>query len=147
MFIEEKSDSDKTQILLAEKAFQHVVKNIHNGKQLPGTKISDRKLAKDLALDKRVLFQLSDTRYCLFPWMGTTAFRTLERIVRFIGGKHLNITKVTGFTPYYLQFDSDPQNIDKLLEQLKELCNQVESPYQLMDANEKFIWRLSKVVR
>ncbi|MFX0065515.1 MAG: ATP-dependent helicase, partial [Candidatus Hermodarchaeota archaeon] len=100
-----------------------------------------RKLAKDLELDKQVLFQLSDTRYCLFPWMGTTAFRTLERIIRFIGGQNLNITKVTGFSPYYLQFDTDPKNIDDLQEILKRLCDQVESPYQLMAPNEKFIWR------
>jgi len=44
---------------------------------------SARQLAQNAELDKANLLPLEGNTCCIFPWMGTVAYRTLERYLNF----------------------------------------------------------------
>ncbi|OKH29306.1 DEAD/DEAH box helicase [Chroogloeocystis siderophila] len=59
-----------------------------------------RQLARRINLDNIVLE--NDACY-LFPWMGTVAYRTLERVLNYCLREDLEIKSITGTNPYYLK--------------------------------------------
>jgi ATP-dependent Lhr-like helicase len=61
-----------------------------------------RQLARISGLERETIFSLEDNTYCLFPWTGTVAFRTLERLINFFVREYLDIRKLIGISPYYL---------------------------------------------
>jgi ATP-dependent Lhr-like helicase len=61
-----------------------------------------RALAKTLSLENKMVFSLSETRHCIFPWLGTVFFRTLTRILQHADSNELHGLGVSGFSPYYL---------------------------------------------
>ncbi len=103
-----------------------------------------REYARKMKMDQRVLFRVKGEKYCLFPWMGTTAFRTLYRIMKFFGKGSLEITKLNRVgtldpEPYFLRFESTIKDIDKLQARLASLCNQVEFVEKLLNPSEKIV--------
>lgn len=63
---------------------------------------SARQLARISGLEQESIFSLEDNTYCIFPWTGTVAYRTLERFLNFFVREYLDIRKITGISPYYL---------------------------------------------
>lgn len=61
-----------------------------------------RQLARISGLEQDTIFALNDNTYCIFPWMGTVAYHTLERFLNFLVREYLDIRKITGISPYYL---------------------------------------------
>ncbi|MHC5831107.1 MAG: DEAD/DEAH box helicase, partial [Nostoc sp.] len=61
-----------------------------------------RQLAQQVGLDKHNILQLEKGKCCIFPWMGTVAYRTLERLLNSYCRESLEITSISGVNPYYL---------------------------------------------
>jgi ATP-dependent Lhr-like helicase len=60
---------------------------------------------------------------CVFPWLGSTAFRTLERFLRVYGKPALNIKGVKGRAPYFLVVSLGKCPLENLYHELKSLAN------------------------
>ncbi len=99
-----------------------------------------RRLAQEVDLDQQVLFQLAEKKFCLFPWMGTIAYRTLDRILKF-NSKELEITRLYGRSPYYIEFEVKIGTEEELEQKIKAICLNVESSEKLVDQEEQFIWQ------
>ncbi|MHA2245552.1 MAG: DEAD/DEAH box helicase [Candidatus Hodarchaeales archaeon] len=111
-----------------------------------------RLFAKAQQFDRNVLLQESKNRYSLLPWMGSTPFRTLLRILKFLGPDTLGIRwlqpePVTTTDPHLpvhvIRFETSSYN--NVTSLYKDLYNLVESItekelHQLYDQTEKFIY-------
>lgn len=111
-----------------------------------------RLFARSQQLDKKVLLSESKNRYSLLPWMGSTPFRTLLRILKFLGPDTLGIRwlqpePVTTTAPHLpvhvIQFEtSSYNNVSSLYKDLYNLVENVTEKdlHQLYDQIEKFIY-------
>jgi ATP-dependent Lhr-like helicase len=61
-----------------------------------------RQLANSAGLERDNLFSLGGNTCCIFPWMGTIAYRTLERFLNFCVRESLDIRRIEGVSPYFL---------------------------------------------
>jgi len=111
-----------------------------------------RLFAKAQQLDRKVLLQESRNRYSLLPWMGSTPFRTLLRILKFLGPDTLGIRwlqpePVTTTDPHLpvhvVQFEtSSYNNVNSLYRDLYNLVESVTEKelHRLYEQTEKFIY-------
>lgn len=67
---------------------------------------SVRKFARAQSLIDRFIVSLSETRHCIFPWMGTVACRTLARVIQNSKLESLRSCRISGMAPYYLIIDT-----------------------------------------
>ena len=63
---------------------------------------SARKLARSAGLDQSNILPLGQNSCSVFPWLGTIAYRTLERWIRYAGKEELRIISTGGISPYFL---------------------------------------------
>ena len=63
---------------------------------------SARKLARSTGLDRSNILPLGQNACSIFPWMGTIAYRTLERWIRYSGKEELGLVSTGGISPYFL---------------------------------------------
>lgn len=95
-----------------------------------------RKLAKKEKLDSGYLFPL-DESYCLIlPWMGTIAYRTLERYLRFHCRETLKIKGITGRSPYFLVVNLGKCNLTSLYHEIKSLSDRRFDAEKLLTEDE-----------
>jgi ATP-dependent helicase Lhr and Lhr-like helicase len=83
-----------------------------------------RELAKNTGLDKRNILQLEKGKCCIFPWMGTVAYRTLERLLNCFCRESLEISSITGDNPYFLTVKLAPKKVKSLYYEILSLCEQ-----------------------
>lgn len=76
-----------------------------------------RQLARNAGLDRANILPLESKTYCIFPWMGTVAYRTLSRLLKLC--QDLEIRSISGVNPYFL--------IIKLGKNIKELNSEIVS--------------------
>ncbi len=63
-----------------------------------------RQLVRDIRLETENIISLSDDVFCVFPWLGTTAFNTFERFLRYVvAGNPLQISDIHSTPPFYLK--------------------------------------------
>jgi ATP-dependent Lhr-like helicase len=68
-----------------------------------------RKFARAQSIVDRFIVSLSETRHCIFPWMGTVACRTLARVIQNSSLESLSSCRISGMAPYYVIVDTpDP---------------------------------------
>jgi ATP-dependent Lhr-like helicase len=67
---------------------------------------SVRKFARVQGLIDRFIVGLSETRHCIFPWIGTVACRTLARVIQNSNLESLRSSRISGMAPYYLIVDT-----------------------------------------
>lgn len=72
-----------------------------------------RWLAHHSGLDQNIVLPLGGDTYCLFPWVGTIGFRTLDRCLRFAYKDQIGIKSVEGFSPYFFVISASG-NLDSL---------------------------------
>ncbi|HEY9601744.1 MAG TPA: DEAD/DEAH box helicase [Allocoleopsis sp.] len=83
-----------------------------------------RQLARMAGLERRTIFSLEeDNTYCIFPWMGTVAYRTLERFLNFFVRDYLDIRKLSGVSPYYLVVTLRKSTSQELYEQIVKVSS------------------------
>ncbi|MBD2663704.1 DEAD/DEAH box helicase domain protein [Richelia sinica FACHB-800] len=95
-----------------------------------------RKLFKNSGLDNKNIIKLGKNRCCIFPWMGTVAYRTLEKLINAYGRESLEISSIGGVSPYYLTLKLNPHKIDSIYPEILSLCQQRISPEDLVSHSE-----------
>ncbi|MEM9543369.1 MAG: DEAD/DEAH box helicase [Cyanobacteria bacterium P01_E01_bin.42] len=99
---------------------------------LQGAKIrlsEARNLAQRTGLDREIIHPLDRNLYCIFPWMGTKTFNTLEKWIYFVMGDFMNVKIVKSLCPYYLIVKLDEKtNAIELKETIVNLCQQDLTP-------------------
>ncbi len=99
-----------------------------------------RSLARQARLDRHPMVPLGNNLFMLFPWMGTVAFRTLERCLRFAGSKELGVHGVSGSAPYFLLLHTDEYQVASLQKRLKALACSIRSGTELLGRGEVPQW-------
>ncbi|HBE13862.1 MAG TPA: hypothetical protein DCY74_06795 [Clostridiales bacterium] len=69
-----------------------------------------RALARQTGFAKHPLVCLGGNRYCLFPWLGTRAIRTLKRLLVYFA-QELDITDIQYDACYYISFRTGQKDI------------------------------------
>jgi ATP-dependent helicase Lhr and Lhr-like helicase len=83
-----------------------------------------RNLARDAGLDKSYILQLEKGKCCIFPWMGTVAYRTLERLLNSFCRESLEIKSMSGNNPYFLILKLAPEKFKFVHSEIVSLCEQ-----------------------
>jgi ATP-dependent helicase Lhr and Lhr-like helicase len=118
------------QVLLEDKMYPYLQKNAQARLQLA------RQVARDQGILTNPITLLEDGYACIFPWMGSAAFRTLERFMRFHCKPHLGTKGIKGRAPYFLVVNLGKCSVDNLLYELKAIGDRTIAPDQLMDVDE-----------
>ncbi|WP_016950286.1 DEAD/DEAH box helicase [Anabaena sp. PCC 7108] len=83
-----------------------------------------RKLAQNAGLDKHNIILLEKNKCCIFPWMGTVAYRTLERLLNSFCRESLEINSIGGLNPYYLTLKLGKNKFSSVYPEISSLCEQ-----------------------
>lgn len=95
-----------------------------------------RKLAQNTGLDRHHIIQSNDNTYCIFPWAGTLAYRTLERALNSFGRESLDIKSLGGVSPYFITLKLSKSYPEELYKKLAEFCVQDLTADDLVAPNE-----------
>jgi ATP-dependent helicase Lhr and Lhr-like helicase len=96
-----------------------------------------RQLAKDKALLENPIHSIDADVCCIFPWMGTIEFRTLERFLRLYGKEALGIKSVKARSPYFLIVRLGKCSVETLLHEIKALADRRPTLEDLLDPDEE----------
>ena len=94
------------QVLFEDVEYSYLQKNAFKRLQ------SVRELARDAGLNKRNILQLEKGKCWIFPWMGTVAYRTLERLLNRFCRESLEISGISGDNPYFLTIKLAPKKVE-----------------------------------
>ncbi len=94
-----------------------------------------RHSAKNSGAADNVLICLGGEMWCLFPWLGTYAFLTLERFLKLKCAPLLGITALDSSRPYFIQFKMKATK-DKFFSVLKQEIKKEFSPMELVYPGE-----------
>ncbi|TAF14051.1 MAG: ATP-dependent helicase, partial [Nostocales cyanobacterium] len=83
-----------------------------------------RNLAKKAGLDKSNIIKLDNNKCCIFPWMGTVGYRTLERLLNCFCRESLEISSMGGVNPYYLTLKVGKDKFNSVYSEIAGLCEQ-----------------------
>ncbi len=95
-----------------------------------------RQLARINEIDRSNIILLEDRAYCIFPWMGTVAYRTLERWLNFFGREALNIRSIGGASPYFMTVKLGKGKNESFPDELVKLCQKKISALDLVGEAE-----------
>lgn len=94
-----------------------------------------RGTAKNADLANRVLINLGGDMWCLFPWLGTYAFLSMERFLKLKCAEELGISAVDPSRPYFIQFKMKADE-KKFFEVLAREAEKDFDPMELVYDNE-----------
>jgi len=112
---------------------------------LPGAKErlqTVRQWARRVELDRHHLLQLDDRSCCIFPWLGTTAYRTLERYLKLCCRDSLKIKGIGGRSPYFFTVQLGKAKLENLLCEIVAIADGRLAAEELLGPDE--IPRLQK---
>ncbi|MFM2431277.1 MAG: hypothetical protein RLZZ511_2490 [Cyanobacteriota bacterium] len=95
-----------------------------------------RQVARDQGILRNPVTLMEDGYACIFPWVGSAAFRTLERYLRFHCKPVLKTKGIRGRSPYFMVVNLGNCPIDHLYCELKAIGHNTVKPEQLMDTEE-----------
>ncbi|PAX59852.1 DEAD/DEAH box helicase [Brunnivagina elsteri] len=95
-----------------------------------------RDLARDLELDKNYVVKLPKGKCVILPWMGTVAFRTLERLLNCFCRDSLGIKSIGGANPYYMTVRLPKDKVEGLCGEIISLGEQRIIPEHLVSDEE-----------
>ncbi|MBD2410501.1 ATP-dependent helicase [Nostoc calcicola FACHB-389] len=95
-----------------------------------------RELVRRVGLEKQNILQLEKGKCCIFPWMGTVGYRTLERLLNSWCRESLEITSIGGVSPYYLTIKLGKGKFNYLGREISSLCEQRISAEDLVSSSE-----------
>jgi len=105
----------------------------------PGAKArlkTARQLANATGLHQFNILPIKDNTCCIFPWMGTVAYRTLERLLNLYTRETLEIKSITGISPYFMLLRVSKDKINNTFNQIYSLCTQQIAPQHLVSSKE-----------
>jgi ATP-dependent Lhr-like helicase len=118
------------QVLLEDIEYSYLQKNARHRLQ------TVRKLVQQAGLDKQNIVQLDKSKCCIFPWMGTVAYRTLERLINTFCRESLEISSIGGVNPYYLTLKLGKNKLKYVQQEIASLCKQRIIPEALVSSAE-----------
>ncbi|MEH2070180.1 MAG: DEAD/DEAH box helicase [Nostoc sp.] len=95
-----------------------------------------RQLVRQVGLEKQNILQLEKGKCCIFPWLGTVGYRTLERLLNSFCRESLEITSIGGVSPYYLIIKLGKNKFNYLSRKITSLCEQRISAEDLVSSSE-----------
>lgn len=95
-----------------------------------------RNLAQIAKLERDNIIDLEDNIYCIFPWMGTVAYRTLERFLNFFMRYSVDIRSLGGVSPYFLTVKLGKSSREELKNAIKSFCEKELTGYDLVSSEE-----------
>ncbi|MGF1992469.1 MAG: DEAD/DEAH box helicase [Nostoc sp. ZfuVER08] len=95
-----------------------------------------RKLVRRMGLEKQNILELEKGKCCIFPWMGTVGYRTLERLLNSFCRESLEIKTIGGVSPYYLTVKLGKGKFEYLAGEIASLCEQRISAEDLVSNSE-----------
>lgn len=93
-----------------------------------------RQLVGNAGLDKANVLLLKGKTCCIFPWMGTKAYRTLARLITLFG-RDLDVRSIGGVNPYFLTINFGKSK-PKLHSEIVSLCQQKITAQNLVTPKE-----------
>jgi ATP-dependent helicase Lhr and Lhr-like helicase len=117
-------------VLEEDTIYPYLQKNARNRLKLA------RQVARDQGILRNPVTLMEDGYACIFPWVGTAAFRTLERYLRFHCKPMLKTKGIKGRSPYFIVVNLGKCPIANLEQEIKAIGNNHVKPEQLMDADE-----------
>lgn len=106
------------QVLLEDTEYSYLQKNAKLRLQ------EVRKLTRKVGLDKQNILPLGKNQCCIFPWMGTVAYRTLQRLLNSYCRESLEISHLGGINPYYLTLKVGKNKLSSVYSEIMSLCEQ-----------------------
>ncbi|MFN6461129.1 MAG: DEAD/DEAH box helicase [Nostoc sp. DedVER02] len=95
-----------------------------------------RQLVQQVELDKHNILQLEKGKCCIFPWMGTVPYRTLERLLNSYCRESLEITSIGGINPYYFTIKLGKNKVKSLYHEIASFCEQRITSEDLISTSE-----------
>ncbi|MDF5707944.1 MAG: DEAD/DEAH box helicase [Nostoc sp. S4] len=95
-----------------------------------------RQLVRQVELEKQNILQLEKGKCCIFPWLGSIGYRTLERLLNSFCRESLEITSIGGVSPYYLIIKLPKDKFNYLFHEIASLCKQRISVEDLVSSSE-----------
>ncbi|MGB7444488.1 MAG: DEAD/DEAH box helicase [Coleofasciculaceae cyanobacterium] len=95
-----------------------------------------RQLARLSGLAKDNVLSLTDDTCCIFPWMGTVSFRTLERYLNFFVRESLRISSIRGQSPYFLIVKLPSNKCLELKQDIVDFCEKDLTEYDFVAESE-----------
>ncbi|MDJ0798154.1 MAG: DEAD/DEAH box helicase [Calothrix sp. MO_167.B12] len=83
-----------------------------------------RQIARDYELNQQYILPIGKDKSCIFPWMGTVAFRTLERLINSFCREALEIKSIRSVNPYYLIIKLNKNKLKDIYPEIISLCEQ-----------------------
>ena len=118
------------QVLLEDTEYRYLQKNAVNRLR------KVRQLAKEYQLDKYNIVRLKKGKYCIFPWMGTVGYRTLERLINSFCRESLDIKSIGGMNPYFITLKLPKEKFENIYPEIVSLCKQRIIPEHLVSESE-----------
>ncbi|MBD2163420.1 DEAD/DEAH box helicase [Calothrix membranacea FACHB-236] len=118
------------QVLLEDSEYSYLQTNALQGLQ------RTRQLFIKAGLDKQNILQLEKGKCCIFPWMGTLAYRTLERWLNYCCRESLEIKSIGGVNPYYLILKLGKDKFPYLAKEIAALAEERITPDYLISEAE-----------
>lgn len=95
-----------------------------------------RALAEKEGLGNAILIPQEDNYCCILPWVGTVAFRTLERFLRLHCKESLKLKGIRGRSPYFLMVQLGKASAESLDYEIRSLGDRRLSPEELLAEDE-----------
>ena len=95
-----------------------------------------RSLAREAGLVATHIVPLGGDTYTILPWLGSVAYRTLERVLRHRTKDRLGIRGMTGMSPYHLTFHMQAGSPTQLYAELLGAVQSLSTNEQLLTADE-----------
>ncbi|MEA5566843.1 DEAD/DEAH box helicase [Anabaena sp. UHCC 0399] len=118
------------QVLLEDLEYSYLQNNARQRLQ------TVRKLVQKAGLDKQNILQIEKGKCCIFPWMGTVAYRTLIRLINTFCRESLEISSICGVNPYYLTLKLGKNKFKDVSQEIISLCEQRIIPEALVSSAE-----------
>ncbi|MCV3215013.1 DEAD/DEAH box helicase [Plectonema radiosum NIES-515] len=105
-----------------------------------------RELALNSGLDKQNILLLENNKCCIFPWMGTVAYRTLERLLNSCCRESLEIKSIGGVNPYFLTIKLGKDKFQYLYDEIVSLCTRITAEDLLADGEAPEIQKYDRFI-
>ena len=94
-----------------------------------------RQLARNAGLNKSNLILLEGNTCCIFPWMGTVAYRTLDRLLNLFC-RELDIKIIGGVCPYFMTLRIEKSKLTDIHDEIISLCKAKITAQDLVGSEE-----------
>lgn len=95
-----------------------------------------RELAKVSGLDHHHILPLEGNACCIFPWSGSIAYRTLERVINFVVRESLDIKSIGGTSPYFMTIKLGKSCLQELEQEIKAFSKKELTTEDLVAVDE-----------